>query len=123
MKGILAAVCDECDAVVAIPAQSTPAIRRAREVAEVALEVSIPAPEVEILDAAASHRSDCYHALQENVVCILSSATSARRAENECPAPQLRSMAEVEGREGQAHNADNPHPQSSLVIQDLRQDR
>lgn len=53
VKGILAAVCDECNAVVAIPAQSTPAIRRAREVAEVALEVSIPAPEVEILDAAA----------------------------------------------------------------------
>ncbi len=53
MKGILAVVCHECDAVVAIPAQSTPAIRRAREVAEVALEVSIPAPEVEILDAAA----------------------------------------------------------------------
>jgi hypothetical protein len=53
VKGILAAVCDECEAVVAIPAQSTPAIRRAREVAEVALEVSIPAPEVEILDAAA----------------------------------------------------------------------
>jgi hypothetical protein len=53
VKGILSAVCDECDAVVAIPAQSTPAIRRAREVAEIALEVSIPAPEVEILDAAA----------------------------------------------------------------------
>ncbi|KRA65264.1 hypothetical protein [Rhizobium sp. Root651] len=53
VKGILAAVCDECQNVIAIPAQSTPAIRRARDAAEISLEVSIPAPEVEILDAAA----------------------------------------------------------------------
>lgn len=53
VKGILAAVCDECEKVVAIPAQSTPAIRRARDAAEISLEVSIPAPDVEILDAAA----------------------------------------------------------------------
>ncbi|MGN7715111.1 hypothetical protein [Agrobacterium radiobacter] len=53
VKDILVAVCDECATVVAIPAQSTPAIRRAREVADIPLEVSIPAPEVEILDAAA----------------------------------------------------------------------
>ncbi|KAB2697586.1 hypothetical protein F9K79_17190 [Ochrobactrum sp. Kaboul] len=53
VKGILAAVCDECHNVVAIPAQSTPAIRRARETADISLEVNIPAPEVEILDAAA----------------------------------------------------------------------
>jgi hypothetical protein len=53
VKGILAAVCNECQTVIAIPAQSTPAIRRARDVAEISLEVSIPAPEVEILDAAA----------------------------------------------------------------------
>lgn len=53
VKGILAAVCDECEAVVSIPAQSTPAIRRAREAADIPLEVSIPAPEIEIIDAAA----------------------------------------------------------------------
>ncbi len=53
VKGILAAVCDECETVVSIPAQSTPAIRRAREAADIPLEVSIPAPEIEILDAAA----------------------------------------------------------------------
>lgn len=53
VKDILAAVCDECAHVVAVPAQSTPAIRHVREAADVSLEVSIPAPEVEILDAAA----------------------------------------------------------------------
>lgn len=53
VRGILVAVCDECRNVIAIPAQSTPAIRRARDTAEISLEVSIPAPEVEILDAAA----------------------------------------------------------------------
>lgn len=31
VKEILVAICDICSAVVAIPAQSTPAIRRARE--------------------------------------------------------------------------------------------
>lgn len=53
VKSILAAVCDECGAVASIPAQSTPAIRRARETAEIALEVSLSAPEIEILDAVA----------------------------------------------------------------------
>ena len=31
VRDILAAVCDACDAVVAVPAQSTPAIQRARK--------------------------------------------------------------------------------------------
>jgi hypothetical protein len=52
-KGILAAVCDGCGRVVAVPAQSTPAIRKERAAAEIPLEVSLPAPEMEILDAAA----------------------------------------------------------------------
>lgn len=50
---ILAGVCDGCGQVVSIPAQSTPAIRRAREVADIPLEVQLPAPALEILDAAA----------------------------------------------------------------------
>ncbi len=53
VKGVLTAVCDACGAVAAIPAQSTPAIRRARETADIPLEVNLPAPEIEILDAAA----------------------------------------------------------------------
>lgn len=52
-KGILAATCDTCGAVVAVPAQSTPAIAKAREQAETPLEVVLPAPEMEILDAVA----------------------------------------------------------------------
>lgn len=50
VKDILVAVCDICDAVVAIPAQSTPAIRRARENAEVTLEVSVSARDLAVLD-------------------------------------------------------------------------
>jgi len=53
VKGILAAVCDTCDRVAAIPAQSTPAIRRARDTADIPLEVNLLAPEIEVLDAAA----------------------------------------------------------------------
>jgi hypothetical protein len=53
VKDILAAICDECGAVVSIPAQSTPAIRRARDTANISLEVMLPAPDLEVLDAAA----------------------------------------------------------------------
>lgn len=50
---ILVGVCDDCDGVVSIPAQSTVAIRQARETATIPLEVSLPAREVELLDFAA----------------------------------------------------------------------
>jgi hypothetical protein len=53
-KGILAAACRECGTVVAIPAQSLPALRRARPVVDVPLEVELPAPDLEILDAVSS---------------------------------------------------------------------
>ncbi|MGY6570825.1 MAG: hypothetical protein ACXIVE_17680 [Salinarimonas sp.] len=53
VKDILVAVCDICDKVVAIPAQSTPAIKRARENAEVTLEVSVSARDLAVLDYAA----------------------------------------------------------------------
>lgn len=53
VKDILVAVCDECEAILAVPAQSTVAIRRAREAADISLEVSLKAPELDILDAAA----------------------------------------------------------------------
>lgn len=52
-RNILAAACDDCGVVVAVPAQSTPAIAKAREQAETSLEILLPAPEMEILDAAA----------------------------------------------------------------------
>lgn len=51
-KDILAAVCDRCGAVVSIPAQSLPAVRRARPIVEIPLEVQVPAPDLEVLDAA-----------------------------------------------------------------------
>lgn len=50
---ILAATCDNCGEVVSVPAQSTPAIKKARDHAESSLEFTLPAPEMEILDAAA----------------------------------------------------------------------
>ncbi|HEV3422394.1 MAG TPA: hypothetical protein VG105_01155 [Paraburkholderia sp.] len=42
-SNILAAVCDHCDEVVAIPAQSTPAIREARQREVKAIEAQLPA--------------------------------------------------------------------------------
>jgi len=53
VKDILAGVCDTCGEVVSIPPQSTPAIRRAHPVADVSLEVQLPASALEILDLAA----------------------------------------------------------------------
>lgn len=56
-RQIMAATCDECGTVVAIPPQSTPAIRVAREVASKPLEVVIAAPFMDTLDLA-SYRID-----------------------------------------------------------------
>jgi metal-responsive CopG/Arc/MetJ family transcriptional regulator len=53
VKDILALVCDVCDEVIATPAQSTPAIKAARETAVKSIEVSLPASFVEALDLAA----------------------------------------------------------------------
>jgi len=53
VKDILALVCDTCGEVIATPAQSTPAIRTARETATKPIEVSLPAPFIETLDLAA----------------------------------------------------------------------
>ena len=52
VKDVLASVCDQCGRVVALPAQSTPAVRRAREIADVPLEVMLSAPDMELLDLA-----------------------------------------------------------------------
>ena len=52
-RNILVAVCDICGGVVAIPPQSTPAIRRARERAVKPIEANLPAPFLELLDCAA----------------------------------------------------------------------
>ncbi|NTG00784.1 hypothetical protein G6L33_11100 [Agrobacterium rhizogenes] len=51
-KEIMAATCDECGTVVAIPPQSTPAIRVARDIASKSLEVIMAAPFLEMLDLA-----------------------------------------------------------------------
>lgn len=52
VQDVLASVCDQCDRVVALPAQSTPSVRRAREIADVPLEVMLSAPDMELLDLA-----------------------------------------------------------------------
>ena len=49
-KGILVAVCDQCGAVVGTPAQSTPAIKAAREAAVVPIEARLPASYFDRLD-------------------------------------------------------------------------
>jgi|EndMetStandDraft_4_1072995.scaffolds.fasta_scaffold47924_2 hypothetical protein len=53
VKDILTLVCDTCDEVIAVPAQSTPAIKAARETAIKSIEVSLPASFIEALDLAA----------------------------------------------------------------------
>lgn len=52
-RDILVSVCDHCDSVVAIPAQSTPAIREARSKATRPLEANLPAVYLDMLDLAA----------------------------------------------------------------------
>lgn len=52
-RNILAAVCDHCEQVVAIPAQSTPAIREARQREVKAIEAQLPAIYLDMLDLAA----------------------------------------------------------------------
>lgn len=52
-KHILVAACDACGQTVAVPAQSTPAISKARKEAAVSIEVSLPAIYLDVLDCAA----------------------------------------------------------------------
>lgn len=54
VKNILAGVCDECDRVVAIPHQSTPAIKKAHEAKRKPVEVRLPAHMIDILNLATS---------------------------------------------------------------------
>ncbi len=53
VKNILVSVCDLCDQVVAIPAQSTPAIREARQKVVKPIEAQLPAIYLDMLDLAA----------------------------------------------------------------------
>lgn len=52
-ENILVGTCEVCSSAIVIPAQSAPAIAIARKRAERALEVNLPSPFVEVLDAAA----------------------------------------------------------------------
>lgn len=51
-KDILVGICDTCDAIVAIPAQSTPAIKEARKQQLTSIEARLPAIYLDVLDAA-----------------------------------------------------------------------
>lgn len=53
VRDILVAVCDTCDTVVAIPAQSTPPIQAARQKVVKPLELNLPAVYIDMLDLAA----------------------------------------------------------------------
>lgn len=52
VKGILVGVCDQCDAVVLTPRQSTPAIRKQLQKQRQSLESRVPAHMVDILNLA-----------------------------------------------------------------------
>lgn len=51
-KDVLVAVCNVCGEIVAVPPQSTPAIRQAREKADISVEAKLPAAYLEALDLA-----------------------------------------------------------------------
>jgi hypothetical protein len=51
-RGILVAVCNACDEVVSVPAQSTPAIKAARKPATHPIEAKLPSVFVDVLDLA-----------------------------------------------------------------------
>lgn len=51
-KGILVGVCDKCGEVIAVPPQSTPAIKAARDAATVPIEASLPGIYLEVLNLA-----------------------------------------------------------------------
>lgn len=57
-KDILVGVCTRCDGVVALPPQSTPAIREARKQQLKSIEARLPAVYVDVLDAA-MHAVSC----------------------------------------------------------------
>ncbi|MEN5302688.1 MULTISPECIES: hypothetical protein [unclassified Pseudomonas] len=57
-KDILVGVCSHCDTVVAIPPQSTPAIREARKQQLKSIEARLPAVYLDVLDAA-MHAVSC----------------------------------------------------------------
>jgi hypothetical protein len=63
VRNILAAVCNQCDAVVSVPAQSTPRIKSEFEQAKSALEVRVPAHYLDILNVATQKIDD---SLDEN---------------------------------------------------------
>lgn len=52
VRDILAGVCDACGSVASVPAQSTPAIAKARSKASEAVEAVLPAPYLDMLDLA-----------------------------------------------------------------------
>lgn len=52
VRNILVAVCDACGAVLAMPPQSMPAVKAARDLAAVSLEANLPAVYVDALDLA-----------------------------------------------------------------------
>ncbi len=53
VKDILVGVCEQCQSVASIPAQSTPAIQAERRKATQSIEAVLPAPYIEVLDMAA----------------------------------------------------------------------
>jgi hypothetical protein len=52
VKSILVGVCEQCDNVASIPAQSTPAISKARHKLSESVEAMLPAPYLDLLDLA-----------------------------------------------------------------------
>ncbi len=87
VKDLLVAVCDECDSVVATPAQSTPAIQDARKRAVKPIEAQLPAIYLDVLDYAA-YQVDLNNTTEFRK--ILMALYLHRYATGEYPAAELR---------------------------------
>ncbi len=87
VKDLLVDVCDVCDAVVATPAQSTPAIRDARRKAVESIEAQLPAIYLDVSDYAA-YQVDLNNTTEFRK--ILMALYLHRYATGEYPAAELR---------------------------------
>lgn len=88
-KSILVGVCDECGDTVSIPAQSTPAISKARKAATASIEANLPAIYLDVLDYAV-HTID--HRASSDFRRVLLSYFLHRAAGNAQLAGKLKAM-------------------------------
>lgn len=101
-QNILVSICDSCDRVVGIPAQSTPAIREARKKETRSLEANLPAIYVDLLDLIAyTLNKDCSTDSRRSLLLFylmqLSSTDTAVKRIKQCHKEALLEFPERRG--------------------------